>query len=53
MLSVALVALLADILTVLQRIAIACILPEAIDDTFGDRESVVALAGKLDVGAVR
>jgi len=40
-------ALLADILTVLQRIAIACILPEAIDDTFGDRESVVALAGKL------
>jgi DNA polymerase III subunit gamma/tau len=40
-------ALLADILSVLQRIAIARILPEAIDDTFGDRAAVIALAGKL------
>jgi DNA polymerase III subunit gamma/tau len=40
-------ALLADLLSVLQRIAIARVLPGAIDDTFGDREAVIALAGKL------
>jgi DNA polymerase-3 subunit gamma/tau len=40
-------ALLADILSVLQRVAIAGALPEAIDDTFGDRDAVVALAEKL------
>jgi DNA polymerase-3 subunit gamma/tau len=40
-------ALLADLLSVLQRIAVARVLPEAIDDTFGDRDAVIALAGKL------
>jgi DNA polymerase-3 subunit gamma/tau len=40
-------ALLADMLTVLQRIAIAQTLPDAIDDTFGDRDAVIRLAGEL------
>jgi DNA polymerase-3 subunit gamma/tau len=40
-------ALLADMLTVLQRIAIAQTLPDAIDDTFGDRDTVIRLAGEL------
>jgi DNA polymerase-3 subunit gamma/tau len=41
-------ALLADLLSVLQRIAVARVLPEAIDDTFGDREAVISLSGKLE-----
>jgi len=40
-------ALLADMVSVLQRIAIAQTLPDAIDDTFGDRDAVLALADKL------
>ncbi|UCC55677.1 MAG: DNA polymerase III subunit gamma/tau [Gammaproteobacteria bacterium] len=40
-------ALLADMLTVLQRVAIAQALPDAIDDTFGDRDAVIRLAGEL------
>jgi DNA polymerase-3 subunit gamma/tau len=40
-------ALLADTVSVLQRIALAQTLPDAIDDTYGDRETVLALAGKL------
>jgi DNA polymerase-3 subunit gamma/tau len=40
-------ALLADMLTVLQRIAVAQTLPDAIDDTFGDRDAVIGLAGEL------
>jgi len=40
-------ALLADIISVLQRIAIAQTLPDAIDDSHGDREAVLELAGKL------
>jgi DNA polymerase-3 subunit gamma/tau len=40
-------ALLADTVSVLQRIALAQTLPDAIDDTYGDREAVLALAGKL------
>ena len=40
-------ALLADLLTVLQRIALAQQLPDAIDDTFGDREAVLQLAGDI------
>jgi DNA polymerase-3 subunit gamma/tau len=39
--------LLADTLSVLQRIAIARVLPEAIDDTFGDREAVIELSARL------
>jgi len=39
--------LLADTVSVLQRIALAQTLPDAIDDTYGDREAVLALAGKL------
>jgi len=40
-------ALLADIISALQRIAIAQALPEAIDDTFGDKEHILSLADKL------
>ena len=40
-------ALLADIISVLQRVALAQALPDAIDDTYGDREAVAGLAGKL------
>jgi len=39
--------LLADMLSVLQRIAIARVLPDAIDDTFGDREAVIGLSTRL------
>ncbi|MGD8618697.1 MAG: DNA polymerase III subunit gamma/tau C-terminal domain-containing protein, partial [Gammaproteobacteria bacterium] len=39
--------LLADTVSVLQRIALAQTLPDAIDDTYGDRETVLSLAGKL------
>ena len=40
-------ALLGDMVSVLQRIALAQTLPDAIDDTFGDRDAVLALADKL------
>ena len=40
-------AMLADMLSVLQRIAIAQQLPDAIDDSFDDHDSVVDLAGRL------
>jgi DNA polymerase-3 subunit gamma/tau len=40
-------SMLADTVSVLQRIALAQTLPDAIDDTYGDREAVLDLAGKL------
>ncbi len=40
-------ALLADLISVLQRIAVAQSLPDAIDDSHGDRQAVLDLAGKL------
>ena len=40
-------ALLADVVSVLQRIAIAQTLPEAIDDTSGDRDAIIALAAGM------
>jgi DNA polymerase-3 subunit gamma/tau len=40
-------ALLADTVSVLQRIALAQTLPDAIDDTYGDREAVLELAARL------
>jgi len=40
-------ALLADLISVLQRIALAQTLSDAIDDSHGDRDAVLALAGKL------
>jgi DNA polymerase-3 subunit gamma/tau len=40
-------ALLADTVSVLQRIALAQTLPDAIDDTYGDRDAVLELAAKL------
>ena len=46
-------ALLADMVSVLQRIAIAQTLPDAIDDTFGDRDAVLQLAGKLSAEDVQ
>ncbi len=39
--------LLADILSLLQRVAVAQTLPDAIDDDRGDRQAVLELAGKL------
>jgi DNA polymerase III subunit gamma/tau len=39
--------LLADMLSVLQRIAVARVLPDAIDDTFGDREAVIGMSTRL------
>ena len=46
-------ALLADMVSVLQRIAIAQTLPDAIDDTFGDRDAVLALANELSAEDVQ
>jgi DNA polymerase-3 subunit gamma/tau len=46
-------ALLADMVSVLQRVAIAQTLPDAIDDTFGDRDAVLALADKLSAEDVQ
>ncbi len=40
-------ALLADMLSILQRVALAQALPDAIDDTFGDRDAVLGLAGRF------
>jgi DNA polymerase-3 subunit gamma/tau len=40
-------ALLADTVSLLQRVAIAQTLPEAADDSYGDRQAVLELAGKL------
>jgi DNA polymerase-3 subunit gamma/tau len=46
-------ALLADMVSVLQRIALVQTVPEAIDDTYGDREAVLSLAGKLSAEDVQ
>ena len=46
-------ALLADTVSILQRIAIAQMLPDAIDDSFGDRDAVLALADKLSAEDVQ
>ncbi|MGD8312642.1 MAG: DNA polymerase III subunit gamma/tau C-terminal domain-containing protein, partial [Gammaproteobacteria bacterium] len=40
-------ALLADMLSVLQRIALAQVLPDAVDDSYGDRAAVTELAGSF------
>ncbi|MGB5306428.1 MAG: DNA polymerase III subunit gamma/tau [Gammaproteobacteria bacterium] len=40
-------ALLADMLSVLQRIAVAQTLPDAVDDSFGDSAAVLELAAQL------
>jgi DNA polymerase-3 subunit gamma/tau len=40
-------ALLADVVSVLQRIAIAQTLPDAVDDSVGDRDAVIALAAGM------
>jgi len=46
-------ALLADVVSVLQRIAIAQSLPEAIDDTYGDHDAIVALAAGMSAEDVQ
>ncbi len=46
-------ALLADMIALLQRIAIAQALPDAIDDSLGDRDAVLALAGRLSAEDVQ
>ncbi len=40
-------ALLADMLSILQRVALAQVLPDAIDDTFGDRDAVLGLGERF------
>ena len=40
-------ALLADILSVLQRVAIAQAIPDAVDDSYGDRGAILGLAENL------
>ncbi len=46
-------ALLADVVSVLQRVAIAQSLPDAIDDSYGDREAVLALAAAMSAEDVQ
>ncbi len=46
-------ALLADVVSMLQRIAIAQSLPEAIEDSYGDRETVLALATAMSAEDVQ
>ena len=46
-------ALLADVVSVLQRIAIARTLPEAIDDTCGDHDAIIALAAGMSAEDVQ
>ena len=46
-------ALLADLVGLLQRIAIAQALPDAIDDSHGDRDTVMALAERLSAEDVQ
>jgi DNA polymerase-3 subunit gamma/tau len=40
-------ALLADVVSVLQRIAMAQTLPDAVDDSYGDRDAVISLAAEM------
>ena len=40
-------ALLADMLSILQRVALAQALPDAIDDAFGDRDAILVLAERF------
>jgi len=40
-------ALLADLISVLQRVALAQTLPDALDDSHGDHDAVLELAGRL------
>jgi len=46
-------ALLADVISVLQRIAIAQTLPDVVDDTYGDRAAVIALAAGMSAEDVQ
>jgi len=46
-------ALLADVVSVLQRIAIAQTLPDAVDDSYGDRATVIALAAGMSAEDVQ
>ncbi|MFT7125815.1 MAG: DNA polymerase-3 subunit gamma/tau, partial [Candidatus Azotimanducaceae bacterium] len=40
--------LLADILSLLHRVAVAQALPDGIDNSLGDRDEIMAIAGRLD-----
>lgn len=40
-------AALADVLSMLQRMAIAQVVPQAVDDTMGDKDTVLRLAGQF------
>ncbi len=44
---------LAELLSVLQRIAIAQVLPQAVDNSLGDQERVLALAGQISAEDVQ
>jgi DNA polymerase-3 subunit gamma/tau len=46
-------ALLADVVSLLQRVAIAQTLPDAIDDNYGDRQTVLELADRLSTEDVQ
>jgi len=46
-------ALLAEVVSVLQRVAIAQSLPDAIDDSHGDRDAVLALAAAMSAEDVQ
>lgn len=46
-------AMLADVLSMLQRIAIAQVVPDAVDDTMGDKDTVLRLAGQFSAEDVQ
>ena len=46
-------AVLADVLSMLQRMAIAHVVPDAVDDTMGDRDTVLRLAGQFSAEDVQ
>lgn len=46
-------AALADVLSMLQRIAIAHVIPDAVDNTMGDKDTVLRLAGQFSAEDVQ
>jgi DNA polymerase-3 subunit gamma/tau len=46
-------AMLADVLSMLQRMAIAQVVPDAVDDTMGDKDTVLRLAGQFSAEDVQ
>jgi DNA polymerase-3 subunit gamma/tau len=46
-------AMLADVLSMLQRMAIAQVIPDAVDDAMGDKDTVLRLAGQFSAEDVQ